>query len=256
MLEIGTSLREARRHAGLELTEVEAETMISCRYLEALEQERFELLPDGPYRRSFVREYARFLGLDPETYAREYELRFAPAEPDPPLAASRPGVDFAHILRKVTPLRAAFAGAVLLAGIGVWQLGGTGGGGPPRPIPAAAAPRRRTASRTPPASPSRRQAAPAISKSPSSHPATLVLTAARGDCWLSVQVGSGTGPVVYQRTLQQGQTVRFGLRKALWIRLGAPWNLVAAIGRHTITQALPRTTGDIVATSGGLRSGS
>jgi Helix-turn-helix domain len=56
MLEIGSSLREARERRGLELAKVEAATRIRARYLEALESERFELLPEGPYRRSFLRE--------------------------------------------------------------------------------------------------------------------------------------------------------------------------------------------------------
>ena len=45
MLEIGSSLREARGRQGLELAEVEAATLIRGRYLEALEHEQFELLP-------------------------------------------------------------------------------------------------------------------------------------------------------------------------------------------------------------------
>lgn len=58
--------------------------MIRVRYLDALETERFELLPAGPYGRSFLREYAEFLGLDGDLFTAEYGLRFAAAEPEPP----------------------------------------------------------------------------------------------------------------------------------------------------------------------------
>ena len=58
MLEIGSSLREARRRRQLGLADVEAATRIRTQQLEALERERFELLPPDPYRRSFLRETA------------------------------------------------------------------------------------------------------------------------------------------------------------------------------------------------------
>ena len=62
----------------------------------------------------------------------------------------------------------------------------------------------------------------------------LVLTAATGRCWLLVRVGSASGRTVYERTLEQGQTVRLGLRKPLWIEIGAPWALRAMIGRRLV----------------------
>lgn len=81
----------------------------------------------------------------------------------------------------------------------------------------------------------------------------LALTATRGNCWLSARIGSRAGRVVYEQTLPQGQTVRFGLRKPLWIRLGAPWNLDATIGRRPLTAALPSRTSDILITATGLQ---
>src|SRR5262249_58458842 len=83
MLEIGGSLRQARARAGLELLDIEADTMIPARYLDAIETERFEVLPAGPYRRSFLREYADYLGLRGDIYADEYVSQFEPPEPEP-----------------------------------------------------------------------------------------------------------------------------------------------------------------------------
>jgi hypothetical protein len=82
----------------------------------------------------------------------------------------------------------------------------------------------------------------------------LVLTAARGSCWLWVRIGSAGGRTTYMRTLQPGQTLRFGLRRPLWIRLGAPWNIDAAIGQRSLNQLLPIQTGDVLATTAGLRA--
>ncbi len=81
MLEIGRSLREARERRGIALAEAEAATMIRARYLEALEAERFELVPEGPYLRSFLREYAEYLSLDGDIFVAEYMRRNPPPPP-------------------------------------------------------------------------------------------------------------------------------------------------------------------------------
>lgn len=67
-----------------------------------------------------------------------------------------------------------------------------------------------------------------------------------------MQIGSATGKTVYEQTLQQGQVVRFGLRRALFIRLGAPWNLDASIGGRPVTAALPAQTGNVRAAASGI----
>jgi cytoskeletal protein RodZ len=245
LLEIGSSLRQARSRAGLALTEVEAATMIPARYLDALENEQFERLPAGPYRRSFLREYAEFLGLDADLYVVEYQRRSAPQEPEPPVPPSRP--DFAW-LGVLSPTRAAVVALVVLAGVAVWQLGGSNGTRGVQQPAVTATTRRR------PGTPTRTSVQPhrpvAAARTPSQAPTpALTLTAARGACWLTVRIGSSAGATRYAHTLQPGQSVRFGLRKPLWIRLGAPWNLDATIGRRPVTSALPPRTGDIIVTA-------
>src|SRR5262249_32900445 len=89
VLEIGSSLREARRRRGIGLPEASAATMIRVRYLEALEQERVHALPEGPYQRSFLREYAEYLGLDGDILVAEWLVRFPPPAPDVPPAPTR-----------------------------------------------------------------------------------------------------------------------------------------------------------------------
>jgi transcriptional regulator with XRE-family HTH domain len=246
MLEIGRSLREARDRRGLELAEVEAATLIRRRYLEALEQERFELLPGGSYRRTFLREYAEFLGLDGESFAAEYDLRLAAREPEPPSPSRRPSIGVLRLLGESLLTRTvAVAAAVVLAGVALWQLGGSGGTG----VVKATHPATQTHAET-------HAHHPAATVQPSRRPSPLpllTLNAVRGRCWLSVRIGSRSGRTVYEQTLQEGQTVRFGLRKMLWIRFGAPWNLDATIGSRQVTGALPSRTGDIFATSSGLR---
>jgi hypothetical protein len=70
-------------------------------------------------------------------------------------------------------------------------------------------------------------------------PAVLVVTAARGDCWLEVHRGSQTGAVRYAATLPLGQTIRFqGSR--FWVRFGGAANVDVRFGGRPV--AVPSGT--------------
>src|SRR5712691_2322278 len=71
MTSIGETFRRQRLQNKLSLDQISLETKISVRLLEAIESEQFEKLPGGVFRRSFVLQYARALGLDPEAIAGE-----------------------------------------------------------------------------------------------------------------------------------------------------------------------------------------
>lgn len=75
MPEIGATLREARMRARIDISEIEAETKIRAKYLRALENEEWALLPGPAYVRSFLRTYAEALGLDAKLLLEEYKLR-------------------------------------------------------------------------------------------------------------------------------------------------------------------------------------
>src|SRR4029453_5252076 len=93
MLEIGHSLRTARGRRGLGRAQVDADTHIRMRYLKALEDERFDLIPGAAYVRGFLRTYSNYLGLEADLFIEEYNARFAPPEEPPPLLVPlrRPG---------------------------------------------------------------------------------------------------------------------------------------------------------------------
>jgi hypothetical protein len=69
---IGDALQAERRRRELDLDAIEAETKIRVRYLRALEDEDWDVLPGGAYTRSFIRTYAGHLGLDGERLADDY----------------------------------------------------------------------------------------------------------------------------------------------------------------------------------------
>jgi len=69
---IGPTLREARSRRKIDLSEVEAAIKIRVRYLQAMENEEWDVLPGGAYTRGFIRTYASYLGLDGERLADDY----------------------------------------------------------------------------------------------------------------------------------------------------------------------------------------
>jgi hypothetical protein len=69
---IGATLREARVRRRLDLIDAEAQTKIRVRYLRALENEEWDVLPGPTYTRSFIRTYAIMLGLDGERLADDF----------------------------------------------------------------------------------------------------------------------------------------------------------------------------------------
>jgi cytoskeleton protein RodZ len=85
--ELGTLLREAREARAVTLADAQEATKINSRYLEALEDGRYGALPSEVHVRGYLRNYARFLRLDPKPLLDRYELnrdrrRAAPPEPE------------------------------------------------------------------------------------------------------------------------------------------------------------------------------
>jgi transcriptional regulator with XRE-family HTH domain len=77
MGQLGELLKEARQNKGVSLEEVEEELKIRSRYLQALEEEDFSIMPPEVYVRGFLRNYAVYLGLDPEEARALYKREFA-----------------------------------------------------------------------------------------------------------------------------------------------------------------------------------
>jgi hypothetical protein len=75
MADIGATLREARMRQRIDISEIESETKIRAKYLRALENEEWDLLPGPTYVKSFLRTYAEALGLDGKLLIEEYKLR-------------------------------------------------------------------------------------------------------------------------------------------------------------------------------------
>jgi cytoskeleton protein RodZ len=76
MATIGDTLREARMRQRLDIADVEARTKIRAKYLRALENEEFGMLPGPTFVKTFLRTYAEALGLDPHLLLEEYRANY------------------------------------------------------------------------------------------------------------------------------------------------------------------------------------
>jgi cytoskeleton protein RodZ len=74
--DIGSTLREARMRERIDISEVEAQTKIRAKYLRAIENEEWDLLPGPVYAKSFLRTYGDFLGLDSRMLIDEFKRRY------------------------------------------------------------------------------------------------------------------------------------------------------------------------------------
>ncbi len=136
MSDIGSSLREARMRAKIDITEVEQATKIRAKYLRALENEEWNLLPGSTFVKSFLREYAKFLGLDARHLVDEYKLRYerpsehelAPISPAALGGRDRRGGGGGGAGGPVAPRWAIVGGVLLLVVAALWAVGSLGGG--------------------------------------------------------------------------------------------------------------------------------
>src|SRR5262249_9796539 len=75
----GVSLKRERELRGISLAEISKTTKISVRLLEAIEADRFDVLPEGVFRKSFIKSYAKYLGMNEEQILHEYDLEVRPS---------------------------------------------------------------------------------------------------------------------------------------------------------------------------------
>lgn len=111
----GENLRREREMRGVTLEEISESTKISVRLLSALEEDDFGKLPGGVFTRSFIRNYAQYLGLDEEHVLAEYKRSAQPGSDNDfsRLAAGRPLPSKSGSQPRTLPWLVA---AVLLAG--------------------------------------------------------------------------------------------------------------------------------------------
>jgi len=225
MFDIGSSLREARLRQELDFPELEERTKIRPKYLRALEDERFDILPAPTYVRGFLRSYAQALGLDGQPFVDEYSSRFTVGEDDAPLrarSAPPPRRDRGpreSRLAAVALVAIAIATALVIA---AWKFGGPEG----EKVPGLQTGSPTTTSTRAPKGTAR-----------------LVVRATDGSSWMEVRARTSSGKLLYSGTLEEGQRKSFE-GKSLQLALAKPQNVVVRLNGNRVE--LPRGTTFVV----------
>ena len=216
MFEIGTTLREARVRRKLTLQQVEEDTKIRVKYLQAMENEDFDVMPGSTYVKGFLRTYATYLGLDARIVLDEYGSRLGPRDVHEPFGGSSAQRPRVH-RRRNTLLFVAVLCLLVLAVLYALGLG--------REQAQEAPPTRPEALGIESPSPSA-EASPTEAPTPSPTaaevpPNQVRITARDGDCWLRVRRGGAEGAIVFEGVVPRG-TTRVWQAEVLWVRIGSP----------------------------------
>jgi cytoskeletal protein RodZ len=240
VFEIGSSLREARLRQGLGFPEIEQATKIRAKYLEALEEEQFDLLPAQTYVKGFLRGYADYLGLDPQLYVDEFTSRYVIGDEDSMLRPRRspPPRTTPRVQSRAVVLALVGIAFVATLVIVAWKAGNAN---KPAIVGLGATTTTRGSKPAATTQPKRRATA-----------ARLELTAT-GATTLQVHLRSINGPLIFQGTLDKGRRMVFVGRR-LWLDVARPDVLAAKLNGRLVR--LPSGVKTVVVTARGVRPSS
>lgn len=209
---IGELLRHAREGLRASLAQASRETKIRPDYLEAMERDSFSFVSGRVYVRGMVRSYARWLGLDEDEVAAEFE-RVVGGPPPPPLveALQRPAVVATRRRRPHWPAAAALASMILLALSLVGLLRPSENVARPPAPPQSPAP---TSAAAPTPTPA--QVAEAVPP-PAPEGVRLVVNVVGAKCWVRVVAD---GKEAFQGTLFNGDGKTFEAKDHLRVTFG------------------------------------
>jgi cytoskeleton protein RodZ len=209
VFEIGNSLREARMRRQIDFPQAEAAIKIRGKYLRALEDEQFELLPAETYVKGFLRTYAEYLGLDGQLYVDEYNSRFVTGEEyemrrqRPRRSSARPQQRSRRSETTVVLVALAAISTLTVIVIAAWT---SSNGKAPK------APTKHTAA-----------------QGPKVTPPLLAVTPVRGSTHVTARVSSATGAIKFDGTVQKGDEALAIRGKRLWVTIDSPANVRLAV---------------------------
>ncbi len=217
-MSIGETLADARRQAGLTITQVSQQTRIRESIIRDIEQGEFSACGGDFYARGHIRSIAGVVGTNPVPLINEYD-----AEHGPP-----GGLRAADIFEPSTPIKirerrspslSMIVAVVLLAiiGFGAYRLASHHG---KAGTPVAASSHRPTARATPTAHPTPKP-------TPTSSDVVIHLTANQ-DCWVLLTSGS-SGSQIYMGVVPAGSSMTWTEKQAVNVRLGNPGGVVLIV---------------------------
>jgi cytoskeletal protein RodZ len=227
-MDLGTELRSARERAGISLPELFARTRIPVRSLRAIEENDFSAVPAGIFVRSYIRQYAREVGVDPTAAIAEYREMTKPIEEPVDQSPAAPVVksavekarepEFVPDLRESRPgwSHVLVAAALMVGLISLNRYAGSGS------VDAIAAPASRVAAT--PVATTPVATTPVAAKQEAQPVATTgtglrIEMNAEGVCWVKA---TADDELAFARLLQPGETETLTARRDITVRIGDP----------------------------------
>ncbi len=212
-MSIGDTLAEARRQAGLTVTQVSQQTRIRESIVRAIEQDDFSPCGGDFYARGHIRSVAEVVGVDPVPLVRQYDEEYGPPG----------GLRAAQIFEPATPIkireprnlhlgRVVAVALLAVLGFGAYRLVATETG---HPSATAAAAVRPSVTAKPKAAPK-----PTVHRVTVPMDTAVIRLTAKSDCW--VGFNSPTGQSLYQGTIPAGQTMTWTERRPVSMVIGNP----------------------------------
>lgn len=264
MPEIGNRLREARIRKGLSLKDVSDATKIRSKYLEALEEDDFEVLPAPVFAKAFLRTYASYLKIDPDDVIEEYRLTHEPRRDEHAVVRTdtrQPPRSRTSVERKKRTTRRNQRGYVVIAVLAVvaiallaWFTSGRGddetttldSGSFSSSV---STPGSEVAGSTTTDSTSAGDSSTTTTVVATGKNVVMVLTVSDGSCWLVVREDSENGAELFAGTLTAGGQKTFDSAKRYWMNVGLPEVLSVTINGNV--RSLEGDAGAFVVTENG-----
>jgi helix-turn-helix protein/uncharacterized protein DUF4115 len=247
VFDIGASLREARENRGLSPEDVQKSLNIRERYLTALEEEHWDLLPGEAYTKGFLRTYAEFLGLNGTLYIDEFNERIAAQEDEPIVPESlAPRRGRSSLLTRT--IVGVFVLAFVVFAASAWRPGSSAA---PSIEAASAAPAKPVAI---PVKPVVLHKVEAPKPKAQPKPKLAVVRAVNGRSWFSVRIGGPTGKEIFRGFLNRGHRLTYPLHHSVWMRIGRPRAVTIALGNRVV-HGLPGTPANLLLTADGPHAG-
>jgi cytoskeletal protein RodZ len=278
--ELGNKLREARIRRSLTIKDVEDVTKIRSKYLEALEEDDFEVLPGPTYVKAFLRTYATFLRLDQNALVDQYRREYEPREEEPVAhrgeitqrSQSRTSAERKNKRVRRNHRGYALVGVVAVVVVVLLFWFGSGRGRDAATIDASSISSSTTSTSL--SAVNSTTTVPAVGGSTSTTASTdsttggtesttvsgtgttvggnviVVLTVTQDSCWLVVRENSESGAEIYAGTLSAGGQQTFDSSKRYWMLVGKPEVLALSVNGAPYTLAAP--AGSFVVTGAGI----
>ncbi|MCL6559519.1 MAG: DUF4115 domain-containing protein [Firmicutes bacterium] len=220
-MDIGNKLKEARVARGLTLEAVEEETKIRRKYLQAMEEEKFQILPGPIYAKAFLKNYAKFLNLDLEEILEAYNKQFV-VETVPEVPASAPAEPVKAKVPGKPRLWIYISAAAVIVGLAFSLYYGAVGMGFNRPADKTTEEARKgEPAQTPPGeqaqTPAGQTQVPGQGPAANATGVNMVLNVKDDRSWILVVAD---GNPIFQGIVPAGQSKNFDAKERIYIRLG------------------------------------